>query len=140
MKSATKIAEIDFPFYAYINNPSSTTRGKNIDAFYANIDSNLELQKIVSQCGDSELRQDGYSRIKSNLFSWFKISTDYNLKDSLAVIKYALSTSLFDEHNYVLSLNEIIAFNSLKHFPFLTLGAVRNAVYLRRLLHKVINK
>ncbi len=140
MKSATKIVEIDFPFYAYVNNPSSTTRGKNIDAFYANIDSNLELQKIFSQCDDSELRQDGYSRIKSNLFSWFKISTDYNLKDSMAVIKYALSTSLFDGHNYVLSFNEIIAFNSLKHFPFLTLSVVKNAVYLKRLLHKLINK
>lgn len=138
IKSAKRIVEMDFPFYAYVNNQSSTIRGKNIEVFYANVDSNILLLEIFSNSEDEELKRYGYSRIKSNIFSWFKISKDFDIKDSVAVIKYAASTDLFDESNYQLSLKEKVMFNSLKYIPFLTLSAVKSAVLLRRQLRKMI--
>lgn len=137
--SAQQMVVIDFPFYAYVNNPNSTCRGKNIEVFYANIDCNLLMLDLYSAHHDWCVRDYGMRRIKANILSWLKISRDFKISQSVAVLRYGIRTELFNPIHYTFSIWERTLFNAMKYMPFLTIASIKTAVITRRHLRKLLS-
>lgn len=137
--AAQKIIVIDYPFYSYVNNPNSTCRGGNIEVFYANIDSNALMLDLYSAQPDKRVTDYGMRRIKSNILSWLKISRDFKISQSAAVIRHAARTELFNPKHYTFSLFEKSLFNAMKYLPYLTVASIKCAVLARRRLRKLLS-
>ncbi len=137
VKGATQVIEVDFPFYAYVNNPGSTIRGGNLDVFFANVDVNLIIKEIYLKSGHKDLASYGLSRVKSNILSWIKISREYPIVKSASVLRYASKTNLFDLRDYALSAKERFLLGAMKHCPLLLVSAVKAAVLTRRKIRKL---
>lgn len=135
--SANEIVEISFPFYAYVNNMSSTIRNADIKVFYENINSNLLLLDLFISSNNTDLKNFGLTRIKSNILSWLKISKNYKIRDSAAVLKYAAGSKLFDMSLYQLSEKEKCIFKFWQFSPLILVACIKFAVLLRRQLRKV---
>lgn len=138
--SANEIIAISFPFYAYVNNMSSTIRNADIKVFYENINSNLLLLELFLSSANADLRTFGLSRIKSNILSWLKISKNYKIRDSASVLKYAAKSKLFDTSLYQLSGKEKCIFKFWQFSPLLLSAGIKYAVLIRRKLRKLIAK
>ena len=138
--SAQKIIAIDFPFYSYVNNPNSTCRGKNIETFYTNVDCNAIMLHIYASHGDRRVRDYGMKRIKSNILSWLKISRDFSISQSTAVIRYAARTELFNSTHFTLSFIEKTLFDAMKYMPFFTIASIKGAVLTRRKFRKLLSR
>lgn len=136
---ANKVIEIDFPFYAYVNNPESTCRKGNLEVFFANIDCNLRMLNFYLNLSDMRVRQIGLTTIKTNIFSWFKASKNYGIFQSAKVLRYAVKTQLFARNQYLLTTKEAILFNSLKYLTLPTIAAVKIGVLARRRLRKLVS-
>lgn len=138
--SAQQTVVIDYPFYCYVNNPNSTCRGKNIETFYANIDCNALMLDLYSSQSDKRVCDYGMRRIKSNILSWLKISRDFKISQSTAVIRHATRTELFNPKHYTFSIFEKTLFNAMKYLPFLTVASIKGAVLIRRKLRKLLSR
>lgn len=138
--SANEIVAISFPFYAYVNNMSSTIRNADIKVFYENINSNLLLLDFFLSSNNTDLKNFGLSRIKSNILSWLKISKNYKITDSTAVLKYAAESKLFDTGLYQLAGKEKFIFKFWQFSPLLLSAGIKYAVLIRRKLRKLTAK
>ena len=138
--SANEIVAISFPFYAYVNNMSSTIRNADIKVFYENINSNLLLLDFFLSSNNTDLKNFGLSRIKSNILSWLKISKNYKITDSTAVLKYAAESKLFDTGLYQLVGKEKFIFKFWQFSPLLLSAGIKYAVLIRRKLRKLTAK
>nr|MDE7402170.1 glycosyltransferase [Muribaculaceae bacterium] len=135
-----KIVSIDFPFYAYVANPVSTIRGRNIEVFRANIEVNRIILNVFLGLSKGKLRDAGLNRVKRNVKSWFKVSKEYSFRGSYKALNHASSTELFNLSNYTLTGMEKIALLSLKHCTLLTLLSIRAGIYTRRFYRKIYGK
>lgn len=138
--SVQKIVAVDFPFYSYVNNPNSTCRGKNIETFYANIDCSSIVFHIWESHCDRRVREYGMRRIKYSILSWLKISRDFSITQSAAVIRHATRTELFNPRHYTFTVFEKALFNAMKYMPFITVASIKAAVLARRKLRKLISR
>lgn len=135
--SAKRIVVIDFPFYGYVNNTNSTCRSGNIEVSYANIDCNSLMLDLYSSQNGQRVRDYGMKLIKSNILSWLKISRDFRISQSAAVMRYAARTELFNPSHYTFSAIEKTLFSAMKYAPLLTVASIKAAVLTRRKLRQL---
>lgn len=141
MLKPTNVIAIDFPFYAYVNNPDSTIRKPKVEVFNANIRSNEIILKIIQdEVINPELSAEWLNRLKRNVFSYIKISKDFPISQSHIVFKNLAKSPLMDFNNFQISVKERIIFNLMKHLPLVFTSIVKGAVLGRRALRQVLRK
>lgn len=132
--ASTKIAVIDFPFYA----SESICRQLSKKYFIDNIICNIKILEFVQTVETSDVvLQYRYKRTKRNIFSYIKISRHYTISDSLDCLKILRKSQLMNYKLYSLSTADYIRMFLLKECPILVLLPVR---YLTLIKQRVIRR
>lgn len=135
---ASKVVKIDYPFYAYVNNSESTIRSNHLEVFIANISCNKIILDLSLNFPDERVMAHSIDRLKSNVFSWLKISKNFPLMQSCMIFKYAKHEGLLDLRLYSLSEKERVVLAAMKYAPLTTATSIKAAVHTRRLLRKAV--
>lgn len=136
---ASKIVKIDYPFYAYVNNEDSTIRSKKEEVFFANVDCNKIIFNSIIIHPNEKIKQAALRRLKSNVFSWLKISKDYPIPISRKVFNYARQVKMLEITQFPLSIREKIVMSAMKNIPLLVVAAIKCGVLTRRYIRKIFN-
>jgi glycosyltransferase involved in cell wall biosynthesis len=133
---ANQIGVIDFPFYAYVNNPTSIIRLPKIEVFRDNIICNLKILEITDNSDLSkEAKAARYNRTKNNFYSYIRISRDYKIRDSVNVLKLLKDTPMTDTKRYHFTgTAEKLKFLTFKHCAPLVVTIVRILTITKRTL------
>jgi glycosyltransferase involved in cell wall biosynthesis len=135
--NARNILMIEFDYYCYYNNPTSTIRKGNIDVFYANIDVNNELLEFYLANLQGNPLKSSLNKLKRNIFSYLKISKEYSIQESANVLRYASNTPLMNTSLYRLNSKEKMVFLVMKYAPFIIVMIIKWGVLLRRKIRKI---
>ncbi len=136
---ASKIVKIDYPFYAYVNNTDSTIRSSKEEVFFANVEANRIILEIILSHLDKDVKRIGLVRLKTNVFSWLKISKDYPISVSRKVYQYARHMTMFEVQQYPLSKTEKWLMLAMKHTPLAVVTGIKCGVLSRRIIRKILN-
>lgn len=134
--NAKRIGVIDFPFYAYVNNPTSIIRLPKIEVFRDNIICNLKILEITDNSDLSkEAKAAWNNHAKNNFFSYIRISRGYKIRDSINVLKLLKNTPMTDTKRYHFTgTAEKLKFLTFKHCAPLVVTIVRILTITKRTL------
>lgn len=130
--NANKIIHVEYPFYAYVNNPESTIRSRNDEVFFANIDVNNLIMQIILAHENFNVRNKGLNLIKSNVLSFLKRSKDYPITTSCKVLEHARKLNMLETSNYQLTTIETLLLFAMKYFPLIMVSTIKFGVLARR--------
>lgn len=130
---AQTISLIDFPFYGYRLNDTSTTRFPSVKSFEDNIRSVARTKEFIKQEGiTGNLYYRCMDYVKSSVFSFLKISRNYKIEDSLQCFKLISNLDLTDLAQYHLNTKEFFLFLVIKHFPIIPIIFIRILTLTKR--------
>lgn len=138
---SSRIGMVDYPFYGYFNNMTSTIRQPKIEVFYANVDSNVMIYHMSERSEiPADVRRIFRVQLLNNLFSYIKISKEYSVIQSYKVFRYLAETPLINSSNFIMNIKQRALLTAMHHTPMLLVSSVKVAVLLRRQIRKLIKR